>query len=189
MTTAVVGVYTVPIGRSDHKGVVVQLMPEEEAGISRRTIPVEIIKTKEFQLEMQKELDRMSGLQGDAWWARMEEVAHSISAEVKAGQKDWTNSMWQLEEALSASSIRRLCTSPFHHPFRPASSIPFRTASRRPETDGSVVAWRQKIFSGSRTLLTRKETKRHFLCWCGRRSTTTHSVPPCQSLSSSLSPP
>ena len=84
------------------------MMPEEEAGISRRTIPVEIIKTKEFQLEMQKELDRMSGLQGDAWWARMEEVAHSISAEVKAGQKDWTNSMWQLEEALSASSIRRL---------------------------------------------------------------------------------
>ena len=72
LTTAVVGVYTVPIGRSDHKGVVVQLMPEEEAGISRRTIPVEIIKTKEFQLKMQKELDRMSGLQGDAWWARME---------------------------------------------------------------------------------------------------------------------
>ena len=108
LTTAVVGVYTVPIRRSDHKGVVMQLLPEEEAGVSRRTIPVEIIKTKEFQLEMQKELDRMSGLQGDAWWARMEEVAHSISAEVKAGQKDWTNSMWQLEEALSASSIRRL---------------------------------------------------------------------------------
>ena len=69
---------------------------------------MEIIKTKEFQQEMQKELERMSGLQGDAWWAKMEEVAHSISAEVKAKQKDWTNSMWQLEEALRASSIRRL---------------------------------------------------------------------------------
>ena len=96
LTTAVVGVYTVPIGRSDHKGVVLQLVPEEEAGISRRTIPVEIIKTKEFQHEMQREFERMSGLQGDAWWAKMEEVAHAVCAEVKAKQKDWTNSMWQL---------------------------------------------------------------------------------------------
>ena len=84
------------------------MVPEEEAGISRRTIPVEIIKTKEFQQEMQKEFERMSGLQGDAWWAKMEEVAHAVCAEVKAKQKDWTNSMWQLEEALRASSIRRL---------------------------------------------------------------------------------
>ena len=38
----------------------------------------------------------------------MEEVAHAVSAEVKVKQKDWTNSMWQLEEALRASSIRRL---------------------------------------------------------------------------------
>ena len=122
LTTAVVGVYTVPLGRSDHKGVVVQLRPEEEAGISKRTIPVEIIKTK----ELQKELKRIEGLQGDAWWAKVEEVAHSISVEVKAGQKDLTKSMWQLEEALSNSNIKRLTGAakkvlaeegvPYNHP-------------------------------------------------------------------------
>ena len=34
LATAVVGVYTIPIGRSDHKGVVLQLSAEE-TGMSR----------------------------------------------------------------------------------------------------------------------------------------------------------
>ena len=76
--------------------------------MSRRTIPVEIIKMEEFQKMMQKELDKIESLQGDKWWKRVEELAHSISAEMKNKQKEWTNSMWQLEEALSGSSVRRL---------------------------------------------------------------------------------
>ena len=38
----------------------------------------------------------------------MEELAHSISAEMKNKQKEWTSSIWRLEEALSGSSVRRL---------------------------------------------------------------------------------
>ena len=108
MAAAVVGVYTIPIGRSDHEGVVLQLNPEEDTGMSRRTIAVEIIRMEEFQKAMQQELVRIEALQGDKWWEQVEELAHMIGAEVKGKRKDWTNSMWQVEEALSNSSIRRL---------------------------------------------------------------------------------
>ena len=108
LATAVAGVYTIPIGRSDHKGVVLQLQPEEDTGMSRRTIPVEIIKMGEFQRMMQKELNKIEVWQGDKWWKKVEELAHSISAEMKNKQKEWTGSMWQMEEALSGASIRRL---------------------------------------------------------------------------------
>ena len=52
LATAVAGVYTIPIGRSDHKGVVLQLQPQEDTGMSRRTIPAEIIKMEQFQKTM-----------------------------------------------------------------------------------------------------------------------------------------
>ena len=63
---------------------------------------------EEFQKAMQHELEKIEEVQGDKWWTKVEELAHAISAEVKSKQKDWTSSMWQVEEALSNSSIRRL---------------------------------------------------------------------------------
>ena len=82
--------------------------PEEETGMSRRTIPEEIIRMEELQKTMQKELEKIEKMQGDKWWKKAEELAHSISVEMKSKQKEWTNSTWQVEEALSNSSVRRL---------------------------------------------------------------------------------
>ena len=63
---------------------------------------------EEFQKAMQKELESIEPIQGDEWWKKVEELAHSISAEMKSKQKDWMNGMWQVEEAPSNSSARKL---------------------------------------------------------------------------------
>ena len=76
--------------------------------MSRRTIPVDIIMMEELQKAMQQELENIEEVQGYKRWTKVEELAHTLSAEIKSKQKDRTNSMWQLEEALSNSSIRRL---------------------------------------------------------------------------------
>ena len=76
--------------------------------MSRRTIPVEIIRMEEFQKTTQQELNKIESLRGDKWWKKVEELAHSISAEMKNKQKEWTSSIWQVEEALSGSSVRKL---------------------------------------------------------------------------------
>mmetsp|Transcript_87933 Transcript_87933/g.152948 ORF Transcript_87933/g.152948 Transcript_87933/m.152948 type:complete len:266 (-) Transcript_87933:521-1318(-) len=62
----------------------------------------------EFQSQMQQELIAMEHLQGEDWWQRMEEVAHSISAELKGRANNWNGGIWKMEEALKKSSIRKL---------------------------------------------------------------------------------
>ena len=52
--TTIIGVRTFAVGHSDHNRVVLQLHPEEDAGVSRRTIPVDIIRQPEFQMRMRE---------------------------------------------------------------------------------------------------------------------------------------
>ena len=87
---------------------ILQLAPEESSGMSRRTIPPEIIRTQEFQWKLQQGLTEIEHLQGGSWWQQMEDVAHSISAEWKGKSKQWHNSLWKMEEALKLSTTRKL---------------------------------------------------------------------------------
>ena len=50
----------------------------------------------------------VEAIQGGKWRKKVEELAHAISAEITSKHKDLTNSMWQVEEALSNSSARKL---------------------------------------------------------------------------------
>lgn len=105
------GIYTIPVGGSDHKAVICQLKRQDNEHRSRWTIPHRFIDNKKFHEELCGKLNRISHLTSYNWWEAMEHTLQQLVKDWKTREQAWDTHTQQLQRAVRDSTKQHLGTT------------------------------------------------------------------------------
>lgn len=102
------GIYTIPVGGSDHKSVIGQLSRQNKEHKGRWTIPQRFIDNKKFHEELCGKLRRINHLKSYEWWEEMENILQRLVKDWKARENSWDTETQQIQRAVRDSTTQYL---------------------------------------------------------------------------------